>query len=476
MKYKVTIKTWMMVSVLISSLFTCGTAFAEIQFQQKFLSNTIGGAQNIICFDLDKDGDLDIIASADKLAWWENKDSLHFDEHIISETCLGSITARPYDTDNDGDYDLVTSHYDRKMISIWVNDGTQDFTERVVLENYDGAHDAYAGDLDGDGIPEIAAARGDAQNNGEIVILTVTADSVSQKSIFRGDFCHSLDIADFNGDGKNDIVSSHFNQGVRLFINDGNGDFTSTLFNLNLAHYVRAFDFDGDGDKDFGCAALTGSFKWWENIDSSNFTKHSPINAYALFFHVDDIDLDGDNDLLISDAMSARFKWMENIGTENFSQHTLPATLQSISGVCSGDLDNDGDVDLVSSTWRNTKKIDIWENLTNPVSVEDEKTGLNDYHLYQNYPNPFNPATKIRFSVGQTGRSVPQGGQAAQSRNTSLIIYDSTGREVATLLNENMEPGIYEVSWNASGCSAGIYFCSLRSGEYKDVKKLIFLK
>lgn len=86
------------------------------------------------------------------------------------------------------------------------------------------------------------------------------------------------------------------------------------------------------------------------------------------------------------------------------------------------------------------------------------------YRLYQNYPNPFNPVTTIKYGLPKYG-------------NTSLIVYDILGRVVSILVdNELKDAGTYEVVWDASGFSSGIYFYTLESGNYKETKKLVLIK
>jgi hypothetical protein len=84
------------------------------------------------------------------------------------------------------------------------------------------------------------------------------------------------------------------------------------------------------------------------------------------------------------------------------------------------------------------------------------------FNLSPNYPNPFNPATTIQYSVPGT-------------QHVSLKIYDVLGREVATLVNEVKQPGYYAVTWDASGCSSGVYFYRLEAGKYVDTNKMILL-
>jgi hypothetical protein len=75
------------------------------------------------------------------------------------------------------------------------------------------------------------------------------------------------------------------------------------------------------------------------------------------------------------------------------------------------------------------------------------------YKLFQNYPNPFNPTTRIKFDIPLSPRG--EGG-----RGVRLIIYDLLGREVATLVNEQLKPSTYEVEWDGSAFSSGVYFSS----------------
>jgi Secretion system C-terminal sorting domain len=86
-----------------------------------------------------------------------------------------------------------------------------------------------------------------------------------------------------------------------------------------------------------------------------------------------------------------------------------------------------------------------------------------NFLLYQNYPNPFNPETKIRFEISSTSP-------------VELIIYDAIGREITTLVNEELKPGIYEVLWDASDYSSGMYFYKLHSGEFVGRKKMVLIK
>ena len=95
--------------------------------------------------------------------------------------------------------------------------------------------------------------------------------------------------------------------------------------------------------------------------------------------------------------------------------------------------------------------------------------GLPDkFELFQNYPNPFNPVTTIKYTIPSS--------VTHEISNVKLILFDMLGREVSTLVNENKEPGVYEVKFNASALSSGVYLYKLQAGEFSQVKKLILTK
>ena len=101
-----------------------------------------------------------------------------------------------------------------------------------------------------------------------------------------------------------------------------------------------------------------------------------------------------------------------------------------------------------------------------PIAVEI--TAPETFELSQNYPNPFNPETKIRYQLPNSGKVV-------------VKIFDILGREVKSLVDEKLEAGFHEVTWNGrnnSGTrvSSGVYYYQIRSGEFKHTKKMILMK
>ena len=108
-----------------------------------------------------------------------------------------------------------------------------------------------------------------------------------------------------------------------------------------------------------------------------------------------------------------------------------------------------------------------------PVEVEQESNEHipTNFSLAQNYPNPFNPSTKISYTIPNVGTSLMKFLQFVQ-----LKVYDVLGREVATLVNEEKTPGKYEVNFDASKISSGVYFYRLNAGSFIGIKKMILLR
>jgi hypothetical protein len=143
------------------------------------------------------------------------------------------------------------------------------------------------------------------------------------------------------------------------------------------------------------------------------------------------------------------------------------------------------------------------------VGIKKEETIIpGDFMLFQNYPNPFNPTTKIKFDISvddpegtprirgnDNGRRSPTGAfgddksgmfgddnggvfgdDKLGNDRVVLKVYDILGKEIETLVNEKLNPGTYEVTFNASKYPSGVYFYRLQAGDYLETKKMILLK
>ena len=86
-----------------------------------------------------------------------------------------------------------------------------------------------------------------------------------------------------------------------------------------------------------------------------------------------------------------------------------------------------------------------------------------EFKLFQNYPNPFNPVTNIKFDIVKAGI-------------VNLKVYDVQGREISILVNDNLSPGTYETTWDASALPSGIYFYRLQTKDFSGSKRMILVK
>ncbi|MBN1633103.1 MAG: T9SS type A sorting domain-containing protein [Ignavibacteria bacterium] len=90
-----------------------------------------------------------------------------------------------------------------------------------------------------------------------------------------------------------------------------------------------------------------------------------------------------------------------------------------------------------------------------------------EYSLEQNYPNPFNSITNVKFQIPNVGQS---------SQTVTIKVFDISGKEVSTLVNEKLNPGTYEVKFDSGNLPSGIYFYRMESENFTSTKKLILLK
>jgi|AP12_2_1047962.scaffolds.fasta_scaffold14528_2 Secretion system C-terminal sorting domain len=98
------------------------------------------------------------------------------------------------------------------------------------------------------------------------------------------------------------------------------------------------------------------------------------------------------------------------------------------------------------------------------VSVEKQINSIPDgYKLEQNYPNPFNPSTTIRYSIPESG-------------DVEIVIYDALGKEIQTLITGYHDTGVYEVNFDATGLTSGIYFYQINAVSFVETRKLVLMK
>ena len=138
---------------------------------------------------------------------------------------------------------------------------------------------------------------------------------------------------------------------------------------------------------------------------------------------------------------------------------------------------NNNKIEERTQDWNGGYWLDLNRSIYSYIitEVNEITSEINNYSLSQNYPNPFNPSTKIKYTIPSVTL------RQAQSDNwVTLKVYDVLGNEIATLVNEEKQPGTYEVEFNTSTIkhlpSSGIYFYQLKAGNFIETKKMVLLK
>ncbi len=150
------------------------------------------------------------------------------------------------------------------------------------------------------------------------------------------------------------------------------------------------------------------------------------------------------------------------------SQYNIPFTQTSnitIKFTPNGLGKDSTQIILTSNTTKGLDTLKAYGTGTLPTtSIHPEKNFVpTEYSISQNYPNPFNPSTLINY-------------QLPISSYVTLKVYDMLGKEVATLVNGEKKVGVYEVNFDGSQLSGGIYFYRLTAGKFSEIKKMVLVK
>ncbi|MEQ8905559.1 FG-GAP-like repeat-containing protein [Ekhidna sp.] len=321
--------------------------------------------------DLDGDGNSDVLSTSrdDKINWYDNNGAQSFSTITLSSAINGARDLFPLDLDNDGDLDVVTSAEDDGKLLWLENNGSESFAVNTIAQSLSGIKGVYSIDMDGDGDLDIVSAstfsldwhENDGNQNFTTHDLGLSGNSPTA--------CYAADI---DNDGDIDIIGGSQTK-LSWFENDGTQSFTQhdLPFSIGAAGDVFAIDLDDDGDIDLVSAErIDDEVVWYENDGNQSFSEHIVSNdadeVYAIV--VADLDGDGDIDIASSSNSDDKVAWYENDGTESFSTHIISLSSNGPRSLFSGDIDGDGDLDLVSGNYDGNNII-WYENRANVSPV-----------------------------------------------------------------------------------------------------------
>lgn len=447
-----------------------------------------------------------------------------------SETCSWG------DYNNDGLLDLyVTNSAAASKNYLYKNLGSGSFAKidtGLVVNEVDSSRGACWVDIDNDKDVDLFICNENQninslfRNDGNGVFTKITNTALTQT---RGDWW-SASWGDYDNDGRLDVFISNWGGNNALYKNNGNWNFAhignDTISNEAGMNAITGWgDMDNDGDLDMYVSQSYGSVPrnnlMYKNMKMETGTaSFQRIDAGAVTndggwtygFAWGDYDRDGDLDIfcaktfnenelngLFRNDNSNGNKWVEfkceGVTTNRSAIGTkikLKATIngQSVwqmreidgqNGYCTQTLEqhfglgNAAVIDSLKIEWQSgntnvytnvavNKFYKAIEGQSNLVGVSNNTSiQPKEFKLNQNFPNPFNPATTISFTL-------PKKDFAA------IKIYDSTGKEVSSLINEVKPAGYYEVSFNGSELSSGVYFYKLITSNYTETKNMILLK
>jgi hypothetical protein len=282
-------------------------------------------------------------------------------------------------------------------------------------------------------------------------------------------------FVDIDGDGDYDIVSGALDGKIYCFINSGSSfSQNTTLFAGIDAGWQSApalADLDGDGDLDMIIGAEDAdSLRFYKNVSGAFITDNSFIDGVTSpsYGHPTfaDVDNDGDYDLIIG-GISGNLRFYENVGSKSlpfwgrFDEVFANVSVRQNAAPGFADLDGDGKVDIVLGEYNGN--FSLFKNMMPTEVRRTSGVSPGEFALLQNYPNPFNPVTVISY-------------QLATNSFVTVKVYDFLGREVATLVNGELNEGTYTLQWNATGFASGVYFYRLQARNYSATKKLLLLR
>lgn len=329
---------------------------------QPIIANTASVLRAIFPADFDGDGDIDVCfatSSDGQIAWYANNGSGQFGALQFIATTGNPLLVVAGDVDNDGDMDVLSSGATSDRLELYANSGVGQFGSGFLIATSEtsNARMSILEDIDGDGdIDVMVVSNGD----GKLSWYANQGDgSVGPQNIIATESGLNYAIlADADGDGDLDAFSIHqASGGYGLSLNNGTGQFgpRQMVAYVPLMYSMASGDLDGDGDIDlaYGLVDSDGIKVAYNNGDGTFVVPDvSILTASGRDILLADVDGDNDLDLIIADPWDDLYYWHPNDGAGNFADPLTigPLTASTVNEMYWEDMNGDGNKDLVSST------------------------------------------------------------------------------------------------------------------------------
>jgi hypothetical protein len=418
------------------------------------------GAYAVEAADFDNDGDRDLALvntnSNNVSVLLNNGDGTY---GASTEYAVGSspqfLTLADFNADGNQDMAVTNNYPDYDMTVLFGNgDGSFGGRTDYAAQNPFGIRHA---DFDGDGDLDLAVA-----NNSLLAIRNVAIYLNNGAGTFAAGVSYTithapygLAVADFDGDGDQDIAAtaqySPFSR-VYLLLNNGNGTFVAgNFYNVSVSpNYIVSADLDGDGDQDLAISTYNNATNSLVSIlkGNGNGTFAAAVNyvtdtnSYGLT--VADFDGDGDKDLATANVSSNNVNILRNNGNATFAAKVAYATDYYPRYVMSADLDNDGDQDLVTANQN-----------SNSISV-----------LRGNGDATF--AAKVDYAFGKRPNSI-YGADFDNDGDTDIVVANNAGKNFSYFRNNGDSSFAASVNFSTNGMAYGVFAADFNHDDNMDV-------
>ena len=478
---------------------------------------------SVYAADVDGDGDIDVLGAADgsahDITWWENTDGsgTTWTEHTVDGNYYGAYSVYAADVNGDGYTDVLGAACFDDDITWWENtDGTgTSWIEHTVDGSFDGANWVNAADVNGDGYMDVLGTAAFADDIAWWENTDGTGTMWTEHTV-DGDFDgpNSVRGSDIDGDGDIDVLGAAGTAHEITWWENTDG--TGTVWTEHTVddffegvHSVYATDLDEDGDIDvLGDAANADDITWWENTDGTGtaWTEHTvdgsfdgPMSVYAA-----DIDGDGDPDVLGAAMLGNGISWWDikcfapagylessilDAGTVG-AWELFTSNEQEPAGTSVGFQFRSSDNATSMGAWSDT----VFTANTDLSGILADSTDFVQYRVILQTTDPSNTpllndvtiSCTPYMGIGDTSNSWdlapaanPSFGNFAvqvsvpQSVIVDLLLYDVSGRLIAQHSQE-LPGGEHSVSF--SNLHEGVYFCTMRAGDFTATERIVVLK